>query len=115
MAQRLRAHGAMPKANRYVDLSARHDGADFLFEMKSTTEANPHAQIRRGISQLYEYRYFQHIPAAKLVLVVENPLPKKFGWLQNYLVKDRGVFLVWDGDGKFSCPEEIAPALPFLG
>jgi hypothetical protein len=114
MARRLRTHGAVPKANRYVDLSARWAGVDYLFEMKSTTEANPHSQIRRGISQLYEYRYIQNIPAAKLVLVVENSLPRKLSWLQNYLVKDRDVLLVWDGNGSFSCPTEIAPALPFL-
>ena len=114
MAQRLRTHGAVPKANRFVDLSAHFAETDYLFEMKSTTEINPHTHIRRGISQLYEYRYIQNLPAAKLVLVVENPLPRKLDWLENYLVKDRGVLLVWDGDGKFSCPTEIAPALPFL-
>jgi len=54
MAERLRRCGAVPKANRYVDLSARLDEKDYLFEMKSTTEDNPHAQIRRGLSQLYE-------------------------------------------------------------
>ncbi|MCX6938919.1 MAG: AAA-associated domain-containing protein [Verrucomicrobia bacterium] len=114
MAQRLRNHGAMPKANRYVDLSARCDGVDYLFEMKSTTEDNPHAQIRRGISQLYEYRYIQNIPAAKLVLVIENPLPRRFGWLEDYLVQDRDVLLVWDGNGSFTCPQSVSTALPFL-
>jgi hypothetical protein len=114
MAQRLRTHGAVPKANRYVDLSARCDGVDYLFEMKSTTENNPHAQIRRGISQLYEYRYIQNIPAAKLVLVIENPLPRRVGWLEDYLVQDRDVLLVWDGNGSFTCPPSVAPSLPFL-
>jgi len=55
MAERLRQRGAIPKANPYVDLSARLDEEDYLFEMKSTTEDNPHSQIRRGLSQLYEY------------------------------------------------------------
>ncbi len=114
MAQRLRTHGAVPKANRYVDLSARYAGVDYLFEMKSTTEDNSHSQIRRGISQLYEYRYIQNIPAAKLVLVIENPLPRKVGWLENYLVQDRDVLLVWDGNGSFTCPESVSTALPFL-
>lgn len=114
MAERLRKRGAVPKANRYIDLSARWEGGDYLFEMKSTTEDNPYAQIRRGLSQLYEYRYIQNVQEAKLVLVIENSLPKKLAWMENYLVKDRGVFLVWDGDGKFYCSAEIRPQLEFL-
>jgi hypothetical protein len=43
MAERLRRRGAIPKANRYVDLSTRWEEADYLFEMKSTTDDNPHA------------------------------------------------------------------------
>jgi hypothetical protein len=114
MAERLRQRGAIPKANRYVDLSARWDAEDYLFEMKSTTEDNPHSQIRRGLSQLYEYRYIQNVEKAKLVLVIENPLPKKNHWMEDYLINDRGVLLVWDGDGKFHCPPSIRKQLEFL-
>ncbi len=114
MAERLRQCGAVPKANRYVDLSARLDEDVYLFEMKSTTEDNPHSQIRRGLSQLYEYRYIQNVKEAKLVLVIENPLPKENRWMEDYLVKDRGVLLVWDGDGKFHCPPSIREQLGFL-
>jgi hypothetical protein len=114
MAERLRQRGAIPKANRYVDLSARLDAEDYLFEMKSTTEDNPHSQIRRGLSQLYEYRYIQNVEKAKLVLVIENPLPKKNHWMEDYLINDRGVLLVWDGDGKFHCPPSIRKQLEFL-
>lgn len=104
----------MPKANRYVDLSARLNGSDFLFEMKSTTEHNLHSQIRRGLSQLYEYRYIQNVALGKLVLVIEHPLPKKLIWMDKYLVRDRGVLLVWDGDGKFTCSPESKGQLEFL-
>lgn len=114
MAERLRQRGTVPKANRYVDLSARLNEEDYLFEMKSTTEDNPHSQIRRGISQLYEYRYIQNVEKAKLVLVIENPLPKKNQWIEDYLLNDRGVLLVWDGDGKFHCPPSIRRQLEFL-
>jgi hypothetical protein len=114
MAERLRQRGAIPKANRYVDLSARLDEEDYLFEMKSTTEDNPHSQIRRGLSQLYEYRYIQNVAKAKLVLVIENPLPKKNHWMEDYLIHDRGVLLVWDGDGKFHCPASVRKQLEFL-
>jgi vacuolar-type H+-ATPase catalytic subunit A/Vma1 len=114
MAERLRQRGAIPKANRYVDLSARLDEEDYLFEMKSTTEDNPHSQIRRGLSQLYEYRYIQNVEKAKLVLVIENPLPRKNHWMEDYLLNDRGVLLVWDGNGKFHCPPSIRKQLEFL-
>ncbi len=114
MAERLRRRGAVPKANRYIDLSARWERADYLFEMKSTTEENPHAQIRRGLSQLYEYQYIQNVQHAKLVLVIENPLPRKLAWIEDYLVNDRGIFLVWDGNGRFSCSPEIRKQLEFL-
>lgn len=114
MAERLRQRGAVPKANRYIDLSARWEEADYLFEMKSTTEDNPHAQIRRGLSQLHEYRYIQNVKEAKLVLVIENPLPKQNRWMEDYLVKDQGVLLVWDGNGKFNCSPDIRKQLEFL-
>lgn len=114
MAERLRQRGAIPKANRYVDLSARWEGEDFLFEMKSTPEDNPHSQIRRGLSQLYEYRYIQNVKEAKLVLVIENPLPKENRWMEDYLIKDRSVLLVWDGNGKFNCSSGIRKQLEFL-
>ncbi len=115
MAEKLRQRGAIPKANRYIDLSARYEGSDFLFEMKSTTGENPQSQIRRGLSQLYEYRYIQDVAAAKLVLVIENPLSKGNEWMENYLTKDRGVLLIWDGNGKFYCPSGIRSQLGFLG
>ena len=114
MAEKLRQCGAVPKSNRYIDLSARLEVDDYLFEMKSTTEENLQAQIRRGLSQLYEYRYIQDVHQAKLVLVIENPLPRKLAWIENYLVKDRGILLIWDGDAKFHCSPENRKQLGFL-
>ena len=61
-----RRAGAVPKSNKYVDLSAVVRNDLYLFEMKSTTAGNMHAQIRRAISQLYEYRFLQEMPSAKL-------------------------------------------------
>jgi len=114
MAERLRQRGVIPKANRYVDLSARWEGDDYLFEMKSTTEDNPHSQIRRGLSQLYEYRYIQNVKEAKLVLVIENPLPRENRWMEDYLMNDRGVLLVWDGGGNLHCSPGARKQLEFL-
>lgn len=114
VAARLRAANAIPKANRYIDLAAKVSGENFLFEMKSTTETNVQAQVRRGLSQLYEYRYLQKIEQAKLVLVIENPLPRPLSWIETYLRTDRSVLLVWDGNSRLYCSDEVRRELPFL-
>jgi len=114
MAEHLRRRGVVPKANRYVDLSARWEGADYLFEMKSISNDNPHTQIRRGLSQLYEYRYIQNVKKAKLVLVIEKLLPRENRWMENYLTNDRGVLLVWNGNGNFNCSSDSRKQLEFL-
>lgn len=53
----LRRLGAIPKENDHIDLFADvpSDGS-FIFEVKSGGE-NLLDQIRKGLSQLYEYRY----------------------------------------------------------
>lgn len=115
MAAKIRKAGAIPKRNPYIDLSARIDEQIYLFEMKSSNDGNAHDQIRKGISQLYEYRYIQRADEARLILVVENPLPAKLRWLENYLIEDRGIFLVWDGNRKtFNCPKNERESLPFI-
>lgn len=115
MAKKIREKGAIPKRNPYIDLSALVGKEIYLFEMKSTTNRNVHDQIRRGISQLYEYRYIQQVHEAKLVLVIENPLPNNLSWLTKYLVEDRGIFFVWDGDGEtFHCPKYSKDRLSFM-
>ncbi len=88
VAGKIRDSGAIPKSNRYVDLSAVLNDNLYFFEMKSTTNDNVHAQIRRAISQLYEYRYLQQVPGAKLVVVIENPPPQEKRWIVDYVVKD---------------------------
>ena len=114
MADRLRAFGAIPKRNRLIDLAAAVNKSTYLFEMKSTTAANVRSQVRRGLSQLYEYRYLQNIGDSRLVLVIERNFRRESAWLRDYLVKDRGILLVWDGDRQFSCPADIRRSLPFI-
>jgi len=83
--------------------------------MKSTVATNVRAQVRRGMSQLYEYRYLQNVPDAQLVLVIEQPLNRELAWMSDYLVKDRGILLAWDGDRKhLHCSESQKEALHFL-
>ena len=115
VAEKVRNAGAIPKRNPYIDLSAVVNDALFLFEMKSTTAANAHVQIRRAISQLYEYRYIQQVPDARLVIVIENPLPRNLGWLLDFVVTDRSLGIVWDGDGRnLHCSESQRAELGFL-
>ena len=115
VAEKIRGTGAIPRNNPIVDLAATVRDDDFLFEMKSTTERNVHSQVRRAISQLYEYRYLQNSPDAKLVVVIENPLPAEKRWLLDYVIKDRELLIAWDGDGKtLHCPTEISKQLSFL-
>ena len=111
MAERLRQRGAVPKANRYVDLSARLDEEDYLFEMKSTTKDNPHSQIRRGLSQLYEYRYLAKEPNAKLSIVASSKIPPDLSWMETYLPEDRKIAFEWTSDFEKFHTEESSKKL----
>jgi len=114
LAHRIRKKGGIPKSNVLVDLATQVSDAKYIFEIKSTTETNTRSQIRRGISQLYEYRYLQNIPEATLVLVLENPLVDNLGWYQDYLIDDREIYFMWDGDDMFYCPDAIRHNLSFI-
>jgi hypothetical protein len=114
MAARLREYGTIPRSNRYIDLSANVDNTNHLFEMKSTTERNFTSQVRRGLSQLYEYRYIERLENTQLVLVLQNPLPSPLRWMDQYLDQDRHVLLVWDGNDRFFASERARQALPYL-
>ncbi len=114
VASKIRQAGAVPRRNRQVDLVARISQDIFIFKMKSI-ESNIPSQIRSGVSQLYEYRYLQGVPDANLVLVIEKPLSRGLLWLEDYLLHDRGILLVWDGDGdRLHCSDTISDKLQFL-
>lgn len=112
-AERITAAGGIPKSNDLIDLAVNLD-SDFIFEMKSTTDTNVRSQVRKGISQLYEYRYLQNKPDANLVLVVERPIIAPNNWMNEYLENDRDVFVVWDGDDRLFGSPKASEALPFL-
>lgn len=115
VADKIKATGSIPKRNKYIDLSTVWTDQLYFFEMKSTSDANAHDQVRRAVSQLYEYRYLQEAPLAKLVVVIENPLPEQKKWLVDYVVKDRGLMIAWDGDQKtLKCPPDLSRDLAFL-
>jgi len=115
VADKIRAVGSVPKRNPLIDLAAKVGKHRFIFEMKTTPAKSFHAQVRRGVSQLYEYRYLQAVPDARLVLVIEHPLPGKLRWMIDYLTRDRDILLAWDGDLKtLHCSREIRDSLEFL-
>ena len=107
--------GAKPKENPHVDLYAKipNDGS-YLFEMKSGG-ANLLDQIRKGVSQLYEYsfRYKDMIDDNPNLCLVVSEEPKEMPWLFEYLCNDRDIGLCWfDGDSlttKKLFADKIAP------
>jgi len=113
VAQRIRERGGIPKSNQLIDLAVRLD-QDYIFEMKSTNDQNVRSQVRKGISQLYEYRYLQNKPSAKLILVIERPLDAGQSWMLDYMENDREINLVWDGNEQLYGSERTRNELGFL-
>jgi hypothetical protein len=115
VADKIRTAGGVPKRNPLIDLAAEVGKHRFIFEVKTTPIKSFRNQVRKGISQLYEYRYLQNIPDAKLVLVAEHPLPTGLRWMRDYLTEDRGILFAWDGDSKtLHCSNNIRESLEFL-
>ncbi len=114
VSERIRESGNLPRYNKFIDLAARVGNQEFIFEMKSTTENNVKSQVRKGLSQLYEYRYLQNMRQASLVLVLENAVPQDLNWIQDYLIDDRGIHLIWDGNNQLYCNQTTRNQLGFL-
>jgi hypothetical protein len=101
MTEWLKNIGAQPKENDHIDLFAKipQDGS-FIFEMKSGGDSLLE-QIRKGLSQLYEYRYRyravindDHI---SLCLVLPES-PDVLPWITEYLCADREINICWFND-----------------
>jgi len=114
MASRISACNAWPTSNEYVDVAATIDDQEFIIEVKSAGQ-RIRDQIRKGVAQLYEYRYLEETPDAKLVLLIEKPLAGPDQWLLKYLLSDRGIYVVWDARNEelFTTAEGEAD-LPFM-
>lgn len=113
VADRIRNAGGIPKSNQFIDLATTIE-KDYIFEMKSTTAGNVNSQIRKGISQLYEYRYLENKPDASLILVIENPLSTDESWMLDYMETDRNIHLVWDGNNNLYGSPNTRDQLGFL-
>jgi len=98
---------AIPLENQHIDLFAKIPGdGSFLFEMKSGGE-NLLEQIRKAVSQLYEYRYRYKgvLPRQMTLCIVTTNDPADPQWLKDYLVKDRDICICWfDGHGNLKYP-----------
>ncbi len=96
--EHLRKLGATPKENEHIDLYAElTDGVGFLFEVKSVHSENLLSQTRKGLSQLYEYRfrYSEDILKNSTLCLVYPHEPTEINWLQDYLCLDRGIAIAW--------------------
>ena len=114
----LRSLGAKPKENEHIDLFAHiPDDGSFIFEMKSGGESLLD-QIRKGLSQLYEYRfrYRNNIEDEDVFLCLVLPEnPKSLPWVTDYLCEDREISLCWfDNSGALEWPDACANRMEVL-
>jgi hypothetical protein len=97
IVERIKKLGYEPKSNSNIDVFFTCDNGSLIIEAKSCTENNMHAQIRKGVSQLFEYRYLYSDELSApihLALAIETqPSPEK-KWLPKYL-ETIGIILVW--------------------
>jgi len=98
----LSSHGYRVEANQFVDAFTRLKSGPAIFEAKSLTDDNELSQVRKGLSQLYEYRFRHRFTNASLWLILSRS-PKE-DWLVDYLEKDRGVHVLWLEEGEFAGP-----------
>jgi len=105
LARVLRMQGYECKDNpKNIDLVCRSNrGLSYLFEVKSCNERNIARQIRMGISQLYEYRYFILGKTTKLFLVTQIKPPDH---LSEYLENDRNIGVLWLDEASLKAAEK---------
>jgi hypothetical protein len=81
------------KESKLIDAFTVIGDKKIIFEIKSITENNEREQIRKAISQLYEYRFLYSLFDAMLCIVFSK---KPFSqWLIDYLLTDRQIHVLW--------------------
>lgn len=88
----------------------------FIFEMKSSDDSILGEQVRKALSQLYEYRYLhrknQQIYEDCILVIVLQSSPTTIPWLKEYLLSDRYISVCWfQGNDSFDCFDECRPIL----
>jgi hypothetical protein len=113
----LRSLGAEPMESQHIDLYAKiPDDGSFIFEMKSGGE-NLLAQIRKGLSQLYEYRfrYNDQMEDDITLCMVLPKQPSEIPWIQEYLCEDREICLCWfTSRGTLEYPDTCTDKMQYL-
>jgi hypothetical protein len=95
LADAARRNGLMPKYNTNVDMYFETPHGMVLAEAKSCTDNNFHSQVRKGISQLFEYRFLHKFDSqSTMLLVTENVPPQQKKWLVDYAFS-LGIVLAW--------------------
>ncbi len=106
----LESLGCDPVENDHIDLFAQIPGdGKYLFEVKSISDDNLLSQTRKGVSQLYEYRYrYQDQIGYDVALCLVLPKrPEEIDWLEDYLCKDRQIAIIWfSEEGKLNFPDQ---------
>jgi hypothetical protein len=91
------AKGYVPKQNQNIDMHFAVADGHVLIEMKSCHRGNLHSQVRRGVAQLFEYRFRYSAllgddPA--LVLIIETVPANDQAWLISFL-ESLEILLAW--------------------
>ena len=96
------ALGATPHDNVHIDLFAEKGKDLIIYEMKSVNDESTNllAQVRKAVSQLYEYRFIYAKPNARLCIVTNQGISKANKWLLDYLETDRTIAYEWTDDFK---------------
>jgi hypothetical protein len=107
--------GARPLENEHIDIFAKLPSNEkYIFEVKSITDSNLLSQTRKGISQLYEYRFrYQQIIGYDVNLCLVFPgEPIEIPWLQEYLCIDREIAIIWfSPEGEFAYSKHCKPSI----
>lgn len=105
--EHLRLLGATPLENEHIDMYADvPNRGSYLFEVKSLSPENLLSQTRKGLSQLYEYRYryLQDISKEVTLCLVFPSQPKEIDWLEDYLCNDRDLAIMWFDNNSLCFP-----------
>lgn len=95
--EKIRERRHEPLTNENIDIFFTCEQGSVIVEVKSCTEKNIHAQIRKGVSQLLEYRYLysdQLTAPVHLALAIEAKPGPETSWLVEYL-ETLGIALAW--------------------
>ncbi len=88
LAERIKRGRYEPRTTENIDVFFTCEQGSVIIEAKSCTENNIHAQVRKGVSQLFEYRYLYGEDLTKpvhLALAIEAEPGPAASWLVSYL------------------------------